>query len=61
MPPPWFSIYVYFHNIQTSSRPIKAKFYVKHYEGWGKKKIYIYIYINHDPVVTLTYFATRST
>ena len=36
--------------------PISKKLGVKH--RWLK---YFNVYINHDPVVTLTYFTTRST
>ena len=39
-----------------TGRPISKKLGVKHL--WLK---YYNVYINHDPVVTLTYFMTRST
>ena len=105
MPPPRGNIHVYFHNIQTSAWPIKAKFYVKHLyngginvyinnlghmtkmaampiDGKNPSKIffsetnqlisrklgvkhrwlkYYNVYINHDPVMTLTKFMARST
>ena len=47
-------------NLQKSSPktggPISKKLGMKH--QWLK---YYNVYINHDPVVTLTYFTTRST
>ena len=39
-----------------SAEPISKKLGMKH--QWLK---YYNVYINHDPVVTLTYFMTRST
>ena len=39
-----------------SAGPISKKLGMKH--QWLK---YYNVYINHDPVVTLTYFTTRST
>ena len=40
----------------VTGRPISKKHGLKH--RWLK---YYNVYINHDPVVTLTYFTTRST
>ena len=43
-------------KISESGGPISKKLDIKH--QWLK---YYNVYINHDPVVTLTYFTTRST
>ena len=43
-------------KISGTGGPISKKVGLKH--RWRK---YYNVYINHDPVVTLTYFTTRST
>ena len=43
-------------KISRTGAPISKKLGMKH--QWLK---YYNVYINHDPVVTLTYFMTRST
>ena len=59
------------HMTRMAARPIYGKKNFKNlllrnqwtdfYETWLEASMYIYVYINHDPVMTLTQFMARST